>query len=70
MKHKGVEKITPIYFTWLGFALKKKKPICEKDVKDLIKQVTQHDWGRDAAGKDRKGAGQAWICFFLFFRFF
>lgn len=26
--------------------------------------------GRDAAGKDRKGAGQAWIYFFLFFRFF
>lgn len=63
MKHKGVEKIT-IYFL-ARICMKKKKPVCEKDVKDLIKQVTQHD-GQDAAVRTkRKRAGQAWIYFFI-----
>lgn len=64
---RGGENNTDIFH--LARICMKKKPVCEKDVKDLIKQVTQHDWGRDAASKDRKGAGQAWIYFFLFFRF-
>lgn len=52
---RGGENNTHI-FHLARICMKKKKPICEKDVKNLIKQVTQHDWGRDEAGKDRRGS--------------
>lgn len=52
---RGGENNTHI-FHLARICMKKKKPICEKDVKNLIKQVTQHDRGRDEAGKDRRGS--------------